>query len=273
MHPQFKEAVTKYKPSVIFSDGEWDLTDKQWRSEELLAWLYNDSPVKNEVLVDDRWGSNTRGKHGDYFTSEYGAGMSSEVLWEESRGMGQSYGYNRMETLSDYKSGEELLIILIDIVSRGGNLLLDIGPTKDGRIPVIMEERLMQMGKWLEQNGDAIYNTRTYFYSKDWSEGVKPEFDDNHYMSDYDINKLVIKRNDDTAYVKGFYTSSEDIIYYIAASKMDEYVIKLDDEVETAELLGQPGNVMVKQKANIVFIKTEGACDDYFPLVFKLVIK
>lgn len=55
MTPQFKDLVTKYKPSVIFSDGEWDLSDTAWKSPELLAWLFNESPVKDNVVVNDRW--------------------------------------------------------------------------------------------------------------------------------------------------------------------------------------------------------------------------
>ena len=62
--------------------------------------------------------------------------------WEESRGMGFSYGYNRAERLEHYHTGRELVIMLCDLVSRGGNLLLDIGPDADGTIPVVMEERL-----------------------------------------------------------------------------------------------------------------------------------
>jgi alpha-L-fucosidase len=76
MMPQFKDVVTHYKPSIIFSDGEWDMTSEQWRSPELLAWLYNESPVKNEVVVDDRWGSDTRHKHGGYWTTE-----STRPVW------------------------------------------------------------------------------------------------------------------------------------------------------------------------------------------------
>ena len=115
MTPQFKDLVTMYKPSIIFSDGEWDLTDTAWHSPELLAWLFNESPVKDEVVVNDRWGKNTRGKNtgSTYTTSEYGSGMDANVVWEENRGIGHSYGYNRIETLNDYKSSRELVLILV----------------------------------------------------------------------------------------------------------------------------------------------------------------
>ena len=64
--------------------------------------------------------------------------------------MGFSYGYNRAERLDHYRTGRELVIMLVDLVSRGGNLLLDIGPDADGTIPVVMEERLVQIGDWLQ---------------------------------------------------------------------------------------------------------------------------
>jgi len=117
---------------------------------------------KDNVVINDRWGSDTRHKHGGYWTTEYTPGMAGmDHPWEESRGMGFSYGYNRAERLEDYHSSRELLIMLVDLVSRGGNLLLDIGPNGDGAIPVIMEERLIQMGKLAEDQWrrDLRYQT------------------------------------------------------------------------------------------------------------------
>jgi len=169
MIPQIKDLVLRYEPDLLWTDGEWDLAGERWRAPEFLAWLFNESPVRDRVAVNDRWGKETRGVHGGFYTTEYGlvhdSAASAETLphpWEECRGIGNSFGYNRAETLKDYSDPARLIRLLVDCVSRGGNLLLDIGPTADGRIPVIMEERLLQMGEWLETNGAAIYGTRPW---------------------------------------------------------------------------------------------------------------
>ena len=156
--PKFKEVVTNYKPWFIFLDGEWEHHYKEWESEEMAAWLYNESPVRDYVVVNDRWGQ-CRGVQGDIYESEYGGGtsMSPEHPWEEDRGMGQSYGYNRNESVFGYDSAEELIRMLCRSTANGGNYLLCVGPTADGRIPVIMQERLLQIGEWLKVNGEAIY--------------------------------------------------------------------------------------------------------------------
>ncbi len=166
MIPQMKDLVTRYHPDILFTDGEWEHTSAEWKSEQFLSWLYNESPVKDNVAVNDRWGSETRSKHGGYFTTEYDLegdeNLKNKVIthpWEECRGIGESFGYNRNEDLADYQTSGQLIDVLIEKVSKGGNLLLDIGPTADGRIPVIMQERLKDMGDWLKVNGEAIYGT------------------------------------------------------------------------------------------------------------------
>ncbi len=188
MTPQFKDLVTKYKPSIIFSDGEWDLPSSEWKSPELLAWLFNESPCRDEVVVDDRWGKDTRHKHGSYYTTEYGAGLpDAKNFWEENRGMGFSYGFNRNEPLSNYRTGHELVWMFADLVSRGGNLLLNIGPTGDGRIPVIMQDRLLYLGDWLKVNGEAIYGTRTWKKTNQWTPGEMPKQEHGEFKVKYSI--------------------------------------------------------------------------------------
>ncbi|MBQ9879879.1 MAG: alpha-L-fucosidase [Clostridia bacterium] len=170
LHPMLKELVTKYEPATLFTDGEWDHDSGVWHSTEFLQWLYNESPVKDFIVPNDRWGKETRGRLGGNFTTEYGiidGGRKIEDIeldrpFEECRGIGRSFGLNRAETTEDYLSAKELLTTLVDLVAKGGNFLLNIGPAADGTIPVIMEERLLQMGKWLEVNGGAIYGTRLY---------------------------------------------------------------------------------------------------------------
>ncbi len=176
MLPQMKDLVIRYQPDVLWTDGEWDHPSETWRSTEFLAWLYNESAVKDRVVVNDRWGKETRSKHGGIYTTEYdllheesAVGKKIEHPWEECRGIGTSFGYNRNEYLENYSSSQELVNILVDKVARGGNLLLNIGPTADGRIPVIMQQRLKDMGDWLKVNGEAIYNTRS------WSKAATPQ--------------------------------------------------------------------------------------------------
>ena len=170
--PQMKELINTYQPEVFWTDGDWDAPAETWKSQEFLAWLFNESPVKDKVIVNDRWGSSVRFNHGGIYTPEYQPDLDFENHdWEESRGMGYSYGYNREEDAWDYNSTQSLIIALIDKVSRGGNFLLDIGPDEHGKIPPIMQERLLEIGEWLKINGEAIYNTRRWKTPFQWSEG------------------------------------------------------------------------------------------------------
>ncbi|MBN1340955.1 MAG: alpha-L-fucosidase [Bacteroidales bacterium] len=230
--PQLYELVNKYNPSLIFSDGgEWLYDEDFWQTKEFLAWLYSDSPVKDEVVVNDRWCRGMPGKHGDYFSSEYkdAEGLVSHKYWEESRGIGGSYGFNRAENLEDYNTSEELVHELIDIVSRGGNLLLNIGPTADGRIPVIMQQRLTDMGKWLEVNGEAIYGTLE-------AEGYKQ------------------KNREEQM----FFTRKQNVLYCLLTFWQDEeftvYVLP-GDKAGRIEMLGASQPVEWRQEGEKLFIR------------------
>lgn len=201
--PQMKELINNYQPDVFWTDGDWEASDSVWKSKEFLTWLYNESPVKNRVIVNDRWGIGIRFKHGGIYTPEYQPDLDFEDhAWEESRGMGYSYGYNREEDAWDYNSTQSLVLQLIDKVSRGGNFLLDIGPDEHGKIPPIMQERLLQIGEWLKTNGEAIYNTTRWKVHSQWSEGNRNYTDRSGDM----LLKITIDPDPGYAVKEVFYT-------------------------------------------------------------------
>src|SRR5699024_10513509 len=134
------------------------------------------------------------------------------LYFEESQGMGYSYGYNRAEDITDYSSGRLLTLQLIDIVSRGGNFLLDIGPRADGKIPAIMQERLLHIGKWLSVNGEAIYGTRPWKEAVQWSDGnrkYEPEDDETLLL------KQTVNPEPGYAVKEIFFTHKPDTLYCI----------------------------------------------------------
>ena len=259
MIPQFKNVVQAYSPSIIFTDGEWDYPDTTWRAQELLAWLYNESASKKDVVINDRWGKDTRHKHGGYFTTEYGSGMpNADVPWEENRGMAHSFGYSITENFEDYNSTQELLYMLIDIVSRGGNFLLDIGPTADGRIPVIMQERLIEMGQWLEVNGEAIYGTSINKETCQWTKGIVADAERGRYKVKYDVMKLTVKPDKGMATKEVFFTKKNDVLYGICPIYPKEELVikgvKLKPSAKVS-LLGYEKVLKWKQKGNHVVIE------------------
>ena len=165
--PQLKDIVLKFSPEIVWSDGQWRVPKDISRSDEFLSWLYNESPVRDTVVVNDRWWNGSRGRSGDFYTTEYdhagkGENEKKNHPWEECRGIGRSFGYNRFERAEHYLTDAQCIETLCDKVSRGGNFLLNVGPDATGLIPPIMEERLLSIGKWLDVNGEAIYGTTAW---------------------------------------------------------------------------------------------------------------
>ncbi|EFN72603.1 Plasma alpha-L-fucosidase [Camponotus floridanus] len=168
--PELQELVETYKPEVVWSDGDWEASDSYWKSKEFLAWLYNESPVKDTVVVNDRWGSNIPCHHGGFFTctDRFNPGVLLSHKWENCMTIDKkSWGFRRNAVLSEYLTLAELVKELIITVSCGGNLLMNVGPTKDGIISPIFEERLRGIGAWLAVNGEAIYNTKPWTVQND----------------------------------------------------------------------------------------------------------
>jgi len=165
LQPQLRDIVNSYQPEIIWADGDWEMNDTYWQSKEFLAWLYNESPVKNSVVVNDRWGSGDTCVNGGYWTCEdrYNPHQLVNHKWENCMTIDyQTWGYARNHNISYYLSIETLLDSLMSTVAYGGNLLLNVGPTADGRIAPVFQERLLQMGEWLAVNGEGVYETHPW---------------------------------------------------------------------------------------------------------------
>ncbi len=226
--PQVKDLVTKYNPDILWADGEWDITDEEWKSKEFLAWLFNESVAKDNIVINDRWGKGIRKHHGGYYTTEYETEAPEfKRPWEECRGMGFSFGYNQNEDAADYNSPKALVLTLVNIVSTGGNLLLDIGPDARGNIPVIMQERLLQIGSWLDTNGEAIYGTRLWNNSFQWSqEGEKNYKPKQHYLGSEVILKQTIDPEPGYAVKELFFTQNDKAYFVITPQWKDSVIIR-----------------------------------------------
>jgi alpha-L-fucosidase len=270
MTPQFKDVVTRYAPALIFSDGEWDLPSKDWKSEALLAWLFNESPSREEVVINDRWGKDCRHKHGGYWTTEYAAGLKDgSHPWEESRGMAHSYGLNRAERVDDYKTAREFIFVLIDLVSRGGNFLLDIGPAADGTIPPLMEQRLLEMGAWLKVNGEAIYGTRFAGRSCQWTDGRRPEQQYGEYKVKYNVmDQIGQAPQGGVAMKQVFFTKKPAALYAISAGWPGRQLVLRNVKVPAGAqvtMLGVPGALKTKAAGDTLTITTPDLGPDGAP--------
>jgi len=165
LRPQLYDIVNRFKPELIWSDGDWDMPDSYWDSKNFLAWLYNDSPVKDVVVVNDRWGNGDMCVHGGYWTcaDRYNPGHLIQHKWENAMTIDMySWGNRRNMIFDEVLTTKTLLVELITTVAYGGNLLLNVGPRAEGTLDPIFVERLLEMGKWLDINGNAIYNTKPW---------------------------------------------------------------------------------------------------------------
>ncbi|XP_029299550.1 tissue alpha-L-fucosidase-like, partial [Cottoperca gobio] len=163
--PELVDLVKSYKPDLIWSDGDWKAPDTYWNSTQFLAWLYNDSPVKDVVVTNDRWGKGCYCKHGGYYNcaDRYTPGKLPTHKWEKCQAVDSlSWGYRRNMKLSQVMTLPSIIKDMVYVVALGGNYLLNIGPMSDGMIAPVFEERLRGLGAWLKINGEAIYASKPW---------------------------------------------------------------------------------------------------------------
>jgi len=158
---QIKEVATGFRPDLLWFDGDWDYSAEEWRAKELREQIAQWLP---KGIVNSRING-----YGDYDTPEQGVPITrpKSRWWELCMTMNDSWGYQGNDT--NYKTRNQIIRILVDCISMGGNLLLDIGPKEDGTIPPEQEDILRELGRWTSKHKDAMYGTvagipKDYFY-------------------------------------------------------------------------------------------------------------
>ncbi|WP_395244189.1 alpha-L-fucosidase [Agromyces sp. MMS24-K17] len=144
---QVADLVERYRPDVLWNDIDWPDAGKAPGLGSLDALIARYREAVPDGIVNDRWGADVW----DYRTSEYDAhtGNEAEPGWEHCRGLGFSFGFNRVEDASLTLSPRELARLYADVVSRGGRLLLNVGPTAAGEIPAVQRRTLEGAAGWL----------------------------------------------------------------------------------------------------------------------------
>jgi alpha-L-fucosidase len=168
MKAQLRELLTSYGPiDILWFDGQWESTWTASHGRDLYAYVRSLQP---NIVINNRVG----GKAGDFGTPEQEIPATGRpgLDWETCMTMNRNWGYNRAD--KDFKPTSVLVRNLVDIASKGGNFLLNVGPDADGRIPAESVERLAAIGRWMSRYGESIYGTEASpFPSLSWGRSTR----------------------------------------------------------------------------------------------------
>ena len=148
---QLDEISQQFKPDLLWFDGDWEHNAEEWRSQQTRDLLHSYNP---NIIINSRLN-----EYGDYATPEQGVPVDkpSAKYWELCYTMNDSWGFQHFD--KNYKTPYMIIRTLVDCISMGGNLLLDIGPKADGTIPAEQVNILKELGRWTNKHAEAIYGT------------------------------------------------------------------------------------------------------------------
>ena len=215
MKPQIKELIDNYDPAILWFDGEWVSEFTHEQGKELYQYVRS---LKPDILINNRVDKGRQGYQGmnkgdkDY-AGDFGT-PEQEILekaadtdWESCMTMNDTWGYKKND--HNWKSTETLIHNLIDVAAKGGNYLLNVGPTSGGIIPEPSVDRLKEMGKWLKINGDAIYKTERL--QKNYKQGENVRFTKKKGSSEFFA--FTLKKPEATFVLKNLKPESNSSIY------------------------------------------------------------
>lgn len=212
-HTQLTELSKLYHPDLLWFDGDWEHAPEDWHAQETLALLRKYNP---NIIINSR----LNGK-GDYDTPEQGIPVVTpeSKYWELCYTMNGSWGYQPFDT--HYKTPNMIVRTLVDVISMGGNLLIDIGPKADGSIPEKQVEILKALGRWTKKHAPAVYGTRR---------GIP--------FANYQ-GKSALSKDGTTLFL------------YLEAAQDFAKIYGLKSKIQSAKIIGDPtGKVVVSQDKN-----------------------
>jgi len=166
MKAQLKELIEKYDPAIIWFDGGWVHWWTPQDGKELLDYLWS---LKPSLIFNNRAGEDFKNDtwYGDYGTPEQSIPLDGlDYRWESCMTMNSTWGYKSYD--HNWKSSRLLITQLVDIIAKGGNFLLNVGPQPDGSFPNESVGRLKEIGNWMDVNGEYVYGSKMW---KRWKEG------------------------------------------------------------------------------------------------------
>lgn len=240
MQAQISE-VGNYQPDLWWFDGDWEHSAEQWEAERIRTEIKLRNP---NAIINGRLQG-----YGDYQTPEQNVPVSTPSFpwWELCMTINNNWGYQPTDI--QWKSTYQILTIFTDVVSHGGNLLLDIGPKADGTIPPEQVKVLEEMGAWNQRNGEGVFGTRA---------GLPP----GHFYGPTTLSK-----------------DSTNLYLFIQGKHSGEVVVKgLNNKILKAEVLGQNqslsyqvvGKISWSKVPGLVFITLPEGVADPFITVIKL---
>ena len=156
---QLDELVELFEPDLLWNDIDWPDAGKGRESYGVAALLERYLERVPHGTFNDRWGVPCHG----FLTREYlEVDGIPQAPWESTRGLGHSFGCNEAEGVAESLSGRDLVRLLVDVVARGGNLLINVGPRADGSIPDVQAAAMDVLGEWMAAHGDALLGSRPW---------------------------------------------------------------------------------------------------------------